>query len=156
MVVVEWFTLSFWRNGHEERVQCETAHYRDAKTTSCLPKISFETVLSDPLEMTIVSARSQIVNRRFFYTNSLILLTRCSSFDVGGATGAFQVIKTFSAFFEVFVPLINIFLRHGQITKGLLQHSERFRNWNFIPKTKFNCTSLLDKFRHCKNRKNHF
>ena len=54
MVVAERYALSFWRNGHEERVQCETAHYRDAKTTSCLPKISFETVLSDPLEMTIV------------------------------------------------------------------------------------------------------
>ena len=49
MVVVERYALSFWLNGHEERVQCETAHYRDAKTTSCLPKISFETVLSDPL-----------------------------------------------------------------------------------------------------------
>ena len=42
MVVVERYTLSFWRHGHEERVQCETAHYRDAKTTSCLPKISFK------------------------------------------------------------------------------------------------------------------
>ena len=72
MVVVERYALSFWRNGHEERVQCEMAHYRDAKTTSCLPKISFETVLSDPLEMPIVSARSLIVNRRFLCTNSLI------------------------------------------------------------------------------------
>ena len=72
MVVVERYALSFWRNGHEERVQCETAHYRDAKTTSFLPKISFETVLSDPLEMQIVSARSLIVNRRFLCTNSLI------------------------------------------------------------------------------------
>ena len=69
---VERYALSFWRNGHEERGQCETAHYRDAKTTSCLPKISFETVLSDPLEMPIVSARSLIVNRRFLWTNSLI------------------------------------------------------------------------------------
>ena len=50
MVIVEPYALSFWRNGHEERGQCETAHYRDAKTTSCLPKISFETVLSDPLD----------------------------------------------------------------------------------------------------------
>ena len=49
MVVVERYALSFWRNGHEERVQCETVHYRDAKTTSCLHKISFETVLSDSL-----------------------------------------------------------------------------------------------------------
>ena len=57
MVDVERYALSFWRNGHEERVQCETAHYRDAKTTSCLPKISFETVLSDPLEMPIVSEK---------------------------------------------------------------------------------------------------
>ena len=65
MVVVDRFALSFWRNDHEERVQCETARYRDAKTTSCLPKISFETVLSDPLEMPIVSARSLIVSRRF-------------------------------------------------------------------------------------------
>ena len=62
MVVVERYALSFCRNGHEERVECETVHYRDAKTTSCLPKISFETVLSDPLEMTIVSARSLIAN----------------------------------------------------------------------------------------------
>ena len=46
MVVVERYELSFWRNGYEEREQCETAHYRDAKTTSCLPQISFETVLS--------------------------------------------------------------------------------------------------------------
>ena len=72
MVVVERYALSFWRNGHEKRVQCETAHYRDAKTTSCLLKISFETVLRDPLEMPIVSARSLIVNRRFLCTNPLI------------------------------------------------------------------------------------
>ena len=72
MVVVERYALSFWRNGHEERVQFETAHYRDAKTKSCLPKISFETVLSDLHEMLIVSARSLFVNRRFLYTNSLI------------------------------------------------------------------------------------
>ena len=57
MVIVERYALNFWRNCHEERVQCETAHYRDAKTTSCLPKISFETVLSDPLEMPIVSEK---------------------------------------------------------------------------------------------------
>ena len=72
IVIVERYALSCWRNGHGERVQFETAHYRDAKTTSCLPKISFETVLSDPLEMPIVSATSLIVNRRFSYTNSLI------------------------------------------------------------------------------------
>ena len=69
----------FRLNGHEERVQCETAHYRDGKTTSCLPKISFKTVLSDPLEMPIVSVRFLIVNRRFLCTNSLIRLTYCSS-----------------------------------------------------------------------------
>ena len=108
---------------HEEWVQCDTAHYRDAKTTSCLPKISFETVLSDPLEIPIISARSLIV------------------------------INTFSAIFEAFVPLINVFLRHGKITESLLQHSERFRNWNFIPQTKFNGTSLLNKFRHFKVEK---
>ena len=50
---------------------CET-HYHDAKTTSCLPKIYFETVLSDSLEMPIVSTRSLIVNRRFLYNNFLI------------------------------------------------------------------------------------
>ena len=72
MVVVERYALSFWRKGHEERVQCETAHYRDAKTTNCLPKISFETVLSDPLEMPLVSARSLIVDRRVLFNNSLI------------------------------------------------------------------------------------
>ena len=72
IVVVERYALSFWRNGHEERVQCETAHYLDAKSTSCLPKISFETELSGPVEMTIMSARSLIVNRRFLCTNSLI------------------------------------------------------------------------------------
>ena len=60
MVVVERYALSFWRNIHEERVQYETAHYRDAKTMSCLSKISFETMLSDPLEMPIVLARSLI------------------------------------------------------------------------------------------------
>ena len=63
--------VSFWRNGHEERVQCEMAHYRDAKNTSCLSKISFETLLSGPLEMPIVSARSVTLNRRFLCTNSL-------------------------------------------------------------------------------------
>ena len=72
MVLVERYALSFWRNSQEKRVQCEAAHYRDAKTTSCLPKISFETVLSGPLEMPIVSARSLIVNRRFLCTNSLV------------------------------------------------------------------------------------
>ena len=87
MVVVERYALSFWRNGQEERVQCETAHYRDAKTTSYLHKISFEAVLSDPLEMPIVSARSLIVNRRFMCINSLILLTCCSSVDVDGSPG---------------------------------------------------------------------
>ena len=80
MVVVERYALSFWRNDHEERVQCETAHYRHAKTMIFLPKISFETVLSDLLEMSIVSARSLIVNRRFLCTNSLIRLTCCSFF----------------------------------------------------------------------------
>ena len=77
MVVVERYALSFCRNGHEERVQCETAHYRDAKTTSCLPKISFATV----------SARSLIVNLRFLCTNSLIWSTCCSSVDVDGRPG---------------------------------------------------------------------
>ena len=72
MVVVERYALSLWRNGHEERVQFKTAHYRDAKTKSCLPKLSFETVLSDPLEKPIVSARSLFVYRRFVLTNSLI------------------------------------------------------------------------------------
>ena len=87
MVVVERYALRFWRNGHEELVQCETAHYRDAKTTRCLSKISFETVLSDPFEMPIVPARSLIVNRRFFCTNSLILLPCCSSVDADGRPG---------------------------------------------------------------------
>ena len=87
MVVVERYALSFWRNSHEERVQCETANYRDVKTRSCLPKISFETVLSDPLEMPIVWARSLIVNRGFLCTNSLIWLTCCSSVDVDGRPG---------------------------------------------------------------------
>ena len=50
MIVVERYALSFYE------------FYRDAKTKSYLPKISFETVLSDPLEMPIVSARSLIVN----------------------------------------------------------------------------------------------
>ena len=50
-------------------------------------KISFETELSDPLEMSIVSARSLIVNRRFLSTNSLIWLTCCSSVDVDGRSG---------------------------------------------------------------------
>ena len=81
-MVVERYALSFWRNGHEERVQCEMAHYRDAKTTSCQPKISFETMLSDPLEMPIVSARSLIVNRGFLCINSLI-----QSVDVDGCLG---------------------------------------------------------------------
>ena len=96
---------SLLRNGNKERVECETAHYLDAKTTSCLPKISFETVLSDPLEMPIVTARSVIVNPRFLWTNSLIWLKCCSWVDV---------------------------------------------------QTKFNGTSLLNKFIHCKNRKSHF
>ena len=87
MVVVERYALSFWRNGHEKRGQCETAHYCDAKTTSCLLKISSETVLNDPLEMPIVSAKSLIVNRQFLCTNSLIWLTYCASFDVDGRPG---------------------------------------------------------------------
>ena len=37
-----------------------------------------------------------------------------------------------------------------------MQHSERFRNWNFIPQTKFNGTSLHNKFGLCENRKSHF
>ena len=74
MVVVERYALSFWRNGHEERVQWETAYY-------------FETVLSDPLKMPIVSARSLIINQRFLCTNSLIWLTCCSSVDVDGLPG---------------------------------------------------------------------
>ena len=78
---------TFNRSSQSSQVQCETAHYRDAKTTSCLPKISFETVLSDPLEMPIVSARSLIVNREFLWTNSLIWLTCCSSVDVDGRPG---------------------------------------------------------------------
>ena len=36
MVVVERYALSFWGNGHEERVQCETAHYHDAKINKML------------------------------------------------------------------------------------------------------------------------
>ena len=87
LVVVKRYALSFWRNGHEERVQCETAPYRDAKTTSCLPKISFETVLSDPLEMPIVSVRSLIVNRGLLFTNSLIWLTCSSSVYFDGRSG---------------------------------------------------------------------
>ena len=138
--VVARYALSFWWNGHEERVPCETVHYRDAKITSFLPKISLEAVLSAPLEMPIVSARSLIVNRRFLCINSLIWLTFCLSVDVGGCPGAFQVVNTFSAFFEGI-------LRHDQITEGILQHSERFRNWNFILQTKCNGTSFLIKFR---------
>ena len=128
MVVVERYALSFWRNGHEERVQCETVHYRDAKTTSCLPKIYFETVLSDPLEIPMVSARSLIINQRFLCTNSLICLTWCSSVDVDGRPGRSKS-STRSLPSLKSVPLVNIFLRHGHITEGLLQHSERFRNW---------------------------
>ena len=109
MVIVERYALSFWRNGHEERM-CSVRR------------------------RIIVMQKPRVVCPKYL----------------------FQVINTFSAFFEVFVPFINIFLRHGQITEGLLQHSERFRNSNFIPQTKFNGTSLLYKFRHCKNRKNHF
>ena len=77
MVVVARYALSFWQNGHEERVQCELVHYRDAKATSCLPKISFKAMLTDSLEMPIVS-RSLIVNRRILSTKSLISMT-CSS-----------------------------------------------------------------------------
>ena len=77
-ICVEFLAKWSWRTN----VQCETAHYRDAKTTSCLPKISFETVSSDPPEMPIVSARSLIVNRRFLCTNSLMWLTCCSKVDV--------------------------------------------------------------------------
>ena len=67
MVVVERHAFSFWRNDHEERVQCETAHYRDAKTTSCLPKISFETVSSDPLEMRSKSSTRSLLSLKSFY-----------------------------------------------------------------------------------------
>ena len=57
------------------------------KTTSCLPKISFEIVLNDSLEMPIVSARSLNVNRRFLWTNSLNWLTCCSTVDADGRPG---------------------------------------------------------------------
>ena len=87
MVVLERYSLRFWRDSHEERVQCETAHHRDANTTSYLPKISFETILGDPLEMPIVSERSLIVNRWFLCTNSLIWLMCCSSVYVDGRPG---------------------------------------------------------------------
>ena len=110
MVVVERYALSFRRNGHEEQVQCETAHYRDAKTTSCLSKISFETVLSVPLGIPIVSARSLIVNRQFLCTNSLILLTCTSSVDVDGRPGRFKSSTRSLPSLKFFVPLINIFL----------------------------------------------
>ena len=58
----------------------------DAKTnrdlTRLRSKISFKTVLTDPLEMPIISTRSLIVNRRFLSTKSLISMTCCSSVDV--------------------------------------------------------------------------
>ena len=38
-VIAERCTWNFWRNGHEEQVQCETVHYRDANTKSCWPII---------------------------------------------------------------------------------------------------------------------
>ena len=86
----------------------------------------------------VSNCQSTIYGHYFFDLIDVLLVSWC-----WWSSGAFQV------------PLINIFLWHGQITKGLLQHSERFRNWNFIPQTKFNGTSLLNKLRHCKNRKNH-
>ena len=61
------------------------------KNQSCLPKISFETVLSDPLELPVVSARSLIVNQRLLCTNSLIWLTCCSSVDVDGRPGRLKL-----------------------------------------------------------------
>ena len=74
MVVVERYALSFWRNGHKERLQWETAHYRDTKTTSCLPKISFETVLSDPLEMPILTAvQLSLINKIRRFLNYIII-----------------------------------------------------------------------------------
>ena len=75
MVVVERYELNFWWKSLEESMQCEPVHYRDAKTTSFLPKISFKTVLPDPLEVTIVSARSLIANRRFLNTKFFISMT---------------------------------------------------------------------------------
>lgn len=105
------------------------------------PKWSFKMVFTDPSDIPIISVRSLTVNRRFLSTNSFTLLTCWSSVDVDGAL---QVINTFSTLFEVFVPLINIFLRHGRITKGLPQHPQRFRSRNFIPQTKFDDTSLLN------------
>ena len=54
---------------------------------SCLPKIYFKAVLTDPLEMTIVSATSLIVNRRFLRTKYLISMTCCPSIDVSFRPG---------------------------------------------------------------------
>ena len=87
MVVVEWYEYNFWWKSLEESMYCKPVHYCDAKTTSCLPKISFKTVLTDPLEMSRVSARSLIVNRRFLSTKSLISMTCCSSVDVFSRPG---------------------------------------------------------------------
>ena len=86
----------------------------------------------------VSNCHSTIFVHYFFDLIAVLLVSWC-----WWSSGAFQVINTFSAFFEVFVPLINIFL----------QHSERFHNWNFILQTKFNGTSLLNKFRHCKTEK---
>jgi len=38
-VAMERYESNFWRNVPEYPMQCETAHYHDAKTKSCLPII---------------------------------------------------------------------------------------------------------------------
>lgn len=66
------------------------------------------------------------------------------------------VFNLFPALFELVVPLINVFLWHSLVTKGLPQHFERVRTRVFVPQTKFDASSLLNKITHCRNRKIYF
>ena len=83
MVVVERYALSFWRNGHEERVHCGKAHYCGAKTKSFQVQMVFQNCFHWSFWYNI-SVRFLTVNRRFLCTNSLIWLTYSLSVDVDG------------------------------------------------------------------------
>lgn len=66
------------------------------------------------------------------------------------------VLNSLTDRFELVVPLINVLLCYSFITKGFSQHFQRDRTRIFIPQTKFDASSLLNKITHCKNGKINF
>ena len=111
MVVVKRCELNFWRKSLEESMQCKLVHYPDAKTMSCMPKISFKTVLTDPFEMPRVLARSLIINRLFLSAKSLIFMTffhHLMFFLVRGALCLQRVLCLLWKFYATRISLFSI------------------------------------------------